>query len=501
MNSIWNRNQYLKDLRHKPLHNKLKSELSLKSGSVPNKSFPLTNEAHPINVFSEYIGKPPEVDYAVLWSYFKASPELQAILTAVADDIISDGWDLKGTPTNVKRATKFLADNHAKQVFYSVIIDALLTGDGYIWKDKINIKQFNKTLKSIIEQRYIDYETKALENYILKSTEDDIFSTRQIIDVPASTIKIQINEYGDVEKYIQKTVSLPTIVRFDADQIIHFRLMRLNGKTYGYSPSQSLLTIMDVLDDIRDYARFYFRKGGIPNYMFILKDATTTDEDYLNLKTAIDQYTNMTHKYKNLILTGDIDIKELNKMNHDMEFRELARYLTQIMVMVWSIPSTRLSDMLIATGMKGSGTATDGYFRKISHLQDIFEEMINTQLLDDFKVRLEFNRTYLQDELKEAQIAMTFSDTIQKRQALLSQYGKRIRLGVLLSEMRLNEEDIEEHINNALDYPADRQKIMANKVVNVESRDMEIDNANKQEIMLDKKSSPYQEFVQKRYNL
>ncbi|MBW6469632.1 MAG: phage portal protein [Methanosarcinaceae archaeon] len=470
--------------------------------SVSN-SFPLSNE-NPSPVIATPYGRGPEVDYDTLWAYFKASPELQAILTAIVDDIISDGWRLEGGRNNVQRAEKFLSDNHAKEILHSVLIDTLLTGDGYIWKDSFTKSDFRKSLTRVIKKRHNGYEQKSISDLtelVIKSTEEDLFSTRQFIDIPSSTIKITANKYGDVQHYIQRPMNSAESVMFTPEQIVHFRLMRINGKVYGYSPTQSLLTIMDVLDDIRDYTRYYFRKGGVPNYMFIMEDANSSDNDYKEMKKAIQQYANITHKYKNLVLTGKVEVKELNKMDHDMEFRELARYLTQLMVMVWSIPSSRLSDLLVGTGVTGSNTSTEGYYRKVGHIQNIYEDMINSQLLDEYKVTLRFNRTYKQDEVRETQIAMMRADTLTKNQDILARYDLRLTKDKLLHEMGLIDTDVEEHKEKIImqGNSTNRQNQLNNHQMLTESTDKLAQDKVKQDKNVQVKSDgPFQEYVKQR---
>lgn len=495
---IWSRNSYLKSIHDNPpseIKSKTMGMFDVPDSQIRQGKFPLTNELLP--VFQVPYGRSPEVDYNTLWAYFRASPELQSILIAISDDVISDGWTLKGGRNYVQRAEKFLVDNHAKQTFTSLLLDVLLTGDGYLWKDKVNPDDFRKSLSKVISKRYgMEYKSK-FTDWIMKATEEDIFSTRKFIDVPSSTFKININEYGDVTEYLQRPINYTgQPVRFTTDQIIHFRLMRINGKVYGYSPSQSLITIMDVLDDIRDYARYYFRKGGVPNYMFILKDANTGDPDYKALNKAIELYSNLTHRYKNLVLTGDVEIKELNKLDHDMEFRQLAQYLTQVMVMLWSIPASRLSDMLVSAGMKGSGTSTQGYYRKISHIQDIFEEMINSQLLEEFKVKLEFNRTYLDDEVVETQVAMQMADALSKQQALLAPYGKKMTLEKLSQMLRIKEDELEDG-EAEIEVPNERQGFKPKNELTSDP-EKKIDDKNKQKIAAEGKSLSWQDFKEEK---
>jgi len=204
-------------------------------------------------------------------------------------------------------------------------------------------------------------------------------------------------------------------VTFTPEEIIHFTLLRLDGRFYGFTPLISLTLEMQILADVKDLAAYYFNHGGVPNWMFVMPHDTPDSPNFKRMEQALKAYASITEKYKSLIVTGkEIEVKDLNRVNKDMEFRELAKYITQVMIMTWGMPASRLSELLLQGGNRGAPTSSEGYYRKISHIQDIFEDLINSQLLKEFKVKLRFNRTYKQDEIREVQIDQIKSDTALK---------------------------------------------------------------------------------------
>lgn len=392
------------------------------------KAFPIINE--PMQVFSDMgvfvhpFGVSPSVSYDVLWTYFRYTPEIVAIIRAIVEDIMSDGWVLKGGRNNKLKVEKFLMKNYAKEQISSMLFDTMVTGDGYLYLQKLSKAEVKGRIFNMLEKPEIkgllndEIKTEMGEN-IFRAIEDDedIFTARSFVNVASSTMKAQFDKNGDVHKWIQKVgVRVQT---FQPEEIIHFRLLRLDGKFYGFSPMASILKEMDILANVKDYARYYFEKGGVPNFLFTLKNETPNSENFKQFKKTLQLFASLANKYKSIVVTGEVDAKELNKMGKDMEFRDLAKYLTQILIMTWGVPTARLSDIGFGDKMsKGSVISEQGYYRKISHMQDLVEDLINMELLSPFKVTMKFKKTYLQDEIRRVQTDKIKTDTAEQRMAL-----------------------------------------------------------------------------------
>lgn len=386
--------------------------LTVPTANVVSKE-PMINESN--WTIPSYFKKTANPSHKILWKYFKETPEMVALFTTIVEDILSDGWHLIGGRNNKKQANDFLEENNAKQTIASFLYDSLVTGDGYIYKSAVTPSQAKKVVNNVVKSIY-GKQNRYLSNNILtriKTDYPDVFKVRSFKTVPSSTMAASFDIHGNPINYVQTVAGKQAV--FTPNEIIHWRYMQLDGKFYGFTPMTSVLREIEILSSVKDYARYFFDKGGVPNFMFILKNETPDSPTHKAFKNALRLYSTLTNKYKSLVLTGEVDVKELNKLTKDMEYRELARYVTQVMVMTWGVPASRLSDVLVTQGMKTSVTSSEGYYRKISHYQDILEDIINTQLLKDYGVKLRFNRTYKQDEVREVQIEKMKTDIVQQR--------------------------------------------------------------------------------------
>lgn len=361
---------------------------------------------HPHRQFP--FGVPTDVDFALLWAYVKSSPEMWSLLDALVNDILSDGWILEGEKKDKEIVEDFLRETQAKQVFKSFMFDVLVTGNGYLYKNKLNEKQINTAITNMTKKMNVRQEIKSeLTEYFVEEVkaDEDIFSTKKINYVASTTMRGVFNEFGDIKKWLQVVPTRPTPAVYTPEEIIHYRLNNLDGRFYGWTPTVAAVPLIDIITNIRDYARYFFERGGDPPRIYTAKDITFGSNEHKALEKAIQGYSQLTNKYKSLILTGDIDVKPVTEFNKDMEFKQLAIYLTQVMIMMWGVPPSRLPNLVIPGGTATQDVSTtEGYYKKIKHMQDLFEDLLNTYLFKEFGVKLILKKNYLQDEVREVQI-------------------------------------------------------------------------------------------------
>jgi len=391
------------------------TSLSISYPTQPTKvKEPLVNEDAYLEIPTGVTASPVP-SYKLLWEKFKQTPEIVALFTAIVEDILSDGWRLEGSKEDRKKAELFLEKSNSKQVMSSFLYDALITGDSYLYKSKLSEQQIREAIFKTVPKYGKNLNKTVVENIFnkIKYHNPEIFKVKRFKALPASTITAHFNEHGIPLQYVQKVGS--RAVEFEPDEIAHWRFMPLDGKFYGFTPMVSILREIQILSGIKDYAKFFFDKGGVPNFMFILKNENPNSPTHKAFKKALQLYSNITNKYKSMVLTGEVEVKELNRMTRDMEFRELARYLSTVLIMVWGVPSSRLSEVLFTHGTRSLETSSEGYYRKISHYQDVLEDFLNSELLTTYNVKLKFNRTYKQDEVREVQIEKIKTDIVEQR--------------------------------------------------------------------------------------
>ena len=461
---------------------------SIKANDLRN--YPLLNDPFATSVIAMPFGRPPDVDRQTLMQYVKSTPEIVAIFNAIIEDIVSDGYtleaweDTRGSgKTTIAKAEKFLEDNHFKELLTSALWDALGTGDAYIWKGKVTQNSVRKMVESLVDNSPVQVKSMAMKEIMTGiRLDEDIFSIRSLDVIPSSTVQIKYDHSGVIE-YIQRVGMI--IARFTPEEVVHIRLWRVDGKIYGFTPLQSITREIDTLTSVKDRAR-YFIHGGAPPRLFNFPNETPESPSVKAFKKALMQYSATPDKYKNVVVTGELITEKLSEMKNDMEFRELAIYLTQVIVMAWQIPSSRLSDMLVAKGIRGATIATQGYYRKISHLQDVIQDVVNSEILSGFKVRLKFRKAYLEDEIQETQVMMYRTDTLSKEQGILGAYNKKFTLKKVLQILDVTEDDIEEGKVEMFNDPTNRQSFEPNKQLLGKDPEKGFQDKDKQKIALQK---------------
>lgn len=456
---------------------------------------PMVNDTQAFVQFP--FGVTPKVDHRTLWQYFKNSPEVVAICKAIVEDILSDGGriisihDGEAGKIKKRRAETFWEENRMKELLASFLFDVLVTGDGYLYKVKPSENQVRNAISNIIDKYPFQYKSNIsdLLHIEMKSVEN-IYQTKNIRLVPSSTMKIKYDIHGMVSSYIQRVGA--ATAHFSPEEIVHFSFMKVDGEVYGFTPLGTIFKELDILSNIKDYEKYFFEKGGVPNHIFIFKNETPESPTYKNFIKQLQTYASLQNKWKSMSLTGEVDVKDLNRMSKDMEFPELSRFVVQVLVMTWGVPSSRLSDLLVTKGMRASQVSTEGYYRQISHYQDLLEDLINSEILNEFGVKWKFNRTYKQDEVREVQIKTMNTDAINKQMAILAKYGKRLTEQQILRELDLNDDEVEkatpEELN--INYPNDRQGQLPNKLLMPQSSETIAQNQDKHDAAIESDSTP-----------
>ena len=420
------------------------------------------------------------VDFVGLVRRFESSPEAVACMLAIVEDTISDGYYLEGGRNQKIRAQTMLDRNNSKMVFSAMFLDALITGNGYIYGMKFKgAKDLKEQVMKSLENVPMETKSLAFEMKYNQMLEDsDVFKLRNFISIPSSTVNIQYDNYK-ITGFVQDVPNKDPVV-FTPQEVFHFKLMELNGKVYGFTPFRSLSQELDLNSAVKDYAQYSFDRNSTPNNLFILKNEQAGSTTYKEFVAALKGFENERNRFKSLVVcTGPegIETQRLNELNKDMEFIELKRNVTQVIVSVFGIPATRLPGLVAEQGVKGA-PSEEGYWGKISHYQDQLEEFINKYILAEYDVKLRFNRTYKVNEIKEAQAEMFKLDTIFKTNTLLQSHKKMLKLQYIQDKLGIKDEQIEEanemvmtKITNELE--GNRQGFQTNK-------DNEREGTNKQ---------------------
>jgi len=359
----------------------------------------------------------------------KNSPEIIALMEAVVDDIIGgeeptfeyvgrkDNAENPGK-RNIRNAKQFWRDN--KELIGDSIMDAMAVGDGYLYKKQMNEEQ--------VKARALDYVTKnydfnkdeskyvAASALVNKADGLGLNQTRDLDIVPASTVEHDIDEFGNIERYVQDIGAEEYDLR--PDKVIHHSYLNLNGKTYGFTPLAAMFAELDMLANAKDYNGVKFDNAAVPNKVFKLPEDGPNSQNFEMVKETVKKYRQLQNKHRDLVLTGDVEIEDLNDTS-DVEFKELIQLVTRILAMAWGVPPSRVGGIIGSQGATESAMASEGYSKRIQRQQDKYESILNKELFEPmFSVRISLPSPHVKTEIRRAERDMQKTNVVIRQAAI-----------------------------------------------------------------------------------
>ena len=479
------------------------------------------------------IAQQPENYRQILETYVKRSPELLSVLDTVIKDIVSDGYKFipiddaptkqstndkrKYKKTRAKEADRWAKENEFKKELKAGLFDWLWAGNA-LWWYKLDLNSTKDKIKEILEkynaacvktkELLISNEEKdeylntikhlpGLENIKIKEKyEQEFEQVRMFKHVPWTNVTI-LHDSLNILGYRQavgttgpivdtsgspipgKSNAGGLIVRvWPPSQVLHAKYMAWDGKVYGYSPVLAAIPIVSILILLKNYAGRWFEQGGSPEKLFMFKNVGMGSVNSIKMKQLFQTYQKVGNKrgYYFGESPGDFEIHDLNKWDKDMEFRKLAVYCTSLICQIFQLPLARVQSVL---GMEVKGGPSDisdaAYWRTISEMQDSIETLLNLKLFEPrFGVKIKFNNSYVQDEIREAQQQMQKMDMLAKKLDLIGRVGKQLKQEALLrlingSDILEEENDISEDDLEEMTFPmqegisGNRQGMMSNQ--------------------------------------
>lgn len=422
-------------------------------------------------------GQPQPVSYDLLWRMYREDPIITGCIELIANNIIGDGWDIvEGDAITVAgRDVDMTANTDEQQsgvlkvrevfdrsefnVFLrDIIVQLLVYGDAYAelvrnpddWsvvgpggrpqgtgdtevpgrnsinkpktkglmplEDDIPLDKASTLAKELVEvgelekantaemfQKLLDKYSQRLDGLTPPKGEVVSFFPRD-----AKTIRIDYNEHNEVVKYIQRV--LHRRVDFWPEEMIHFTLNRVGNRPYGKGPLTSLLYTFQAKQQAEKYTSDYFRRGFMPRLLYAAKNFSKDQQDRLkaNLKALQPQ--------EDIVLFGEVDVKEVAPTNQDMQFKDLLAYMKQNIYIALQVPPVLIGDSALGSsgGRNTSQVQLDSFYKYIKSMKNDIAENINRKLLtkENFGVdnlRFVFKEDNTKEELRRAQQAQLYT--------------------------------------------------------------------------------------------
>ena len=385
-------------------------------GKLPeyeSKERPIINSLY---IPSKTMPEPRRFDLNTLIYWVKRTPECIGIVKRIATDIVTNisfvsvADQKTGRPSkNLKiktedKAVEFALRNSFKKKLEAAVIDRLITGDFYLWKGKISDNQ----IKEVTNKHLAEYGYEMKEFEAKQFFDEDFNGINTIELIPSSMVEIFHDQFK-ITEYVQKSKSNPARDRkFKPDEIIHGKLMEIDGSVYGFSPMESAYTGIRIINSIQDYSYYYFENGAKIDRVW--KFMGNVNQAYLDkFKETLKKYVSTKKSHGSLLISGadKIESESLNEISEEMEYRQLAIHSVGRLAFAFNMPADILSAIL-GVDVKGTAIGSDvedaGYNRNVEQAQAELEDLMNSQLfISEFKVEMRLERTFKQGQIMQTQ--------------------------------------------------------------------------------------------------
>ena len=418
--------------------------------------------------------------YHKFWRQFRQSPELIAVINIIATDILGDRpsfVDTDGSPlgrNKMLEAQRFWRSNRMKETLKAINYDMLVTGDGYGWIGKLSKAKRDKVVKEM-PGLFAD-GLRFKDRLQLKAMLDEDLKLPKSFDyVASSTMQIQSSSF-DIISYIQRANGIE--VEFDPDEIVHYRWMTVDGKVEGFSPVEALVKELALLWFVKGNMVAYMENGGSPGKLFTVVNSEPGQPAFDRFVEQLEAFKDTHNRHGNYVGSGEIKVDDLDLKPKDLEYEQLALYVTSCIAFAFGIPVTRIPFLIgsAASGGDSGGMAESGYWNMISEKQDLNEDLFNGQVGDKLGWNIKFNRKYKQDEIREAQAFSMNTDSVTKMQSILMQAKKKLTPDKIRELLNLKDDDIEEMTQAELMTPMQQTGMMNQNLLDNNSVNKEPDN-------------------------
>lgn len=363
--------------------------------------------------------------------------QLAGILTGLVNQVATDlnescyfepvsGID-KGR-NKIKSATDFYTENQVRLLNFALIIDLLITGEAYLYKkgiDKSKLKSLASAYLSTKNLPNSDFFSDMFIKVNLPDTEDRLM--RKVINIASETVENIFDKY-QVIGYVQRIGSMEE--KFSPEDIIHFKLMDINGRSYGFTPLMTLITQLELDHFMWQNMLSLSKNSGQPDKVYSIEDLDINSPAFKRIETNLKKYHQMPNRHGSLLLNGKVKIQDLAQLD-SMQFENLGVYIAGLIALQWSIPKSRIPFMSKEADVKeGTGGSSEkSYYDHIEYAQDIIADYWNRGLWTPyFGVQMKHKKLYKQDELRETQTRQMRLDNLSAFESQLMKNKKQLTI-------------------------------------------------------------------------
>ncbi|EMH2352047.1 phage portal protein [Staphylococcus pseudintermedius] len=257
-----------------------------------------------------------------------------------------------------------------------------------------------------------------------------------------SYVEIVRNEYGEpIELYHMQNsaVSLEQIddqikynyideksghVRFDTDDVLHFRMFSLDGFN-GYSPLFALSNEVGISMGSKKFLDEFFKNGGTSTSILKYEDGRYSDEELALIRQNFEN-SQLRNNNGLVMLDDTMSFDRLKVPTEVLNFLNSYKFSTQQVAKAFGLPVSKLGIEIVNTSLKDSGIE---YYR--STLYPIFS-MMNSEIEEKlfgqspYEVTLDYDVARLIDsdpQVKLDRVTQLFTKKIITLDEARAQFG------------------------------------------------------------------------------
>ena len=251
---------------------------------------------------------------------------------------------------------------------------------------KGSYKKANYSMKTYQYSKDEDIE-KGYENIEIKQLKDENIHLNEIYVRDGGSFLVNPDLYGvlpeDTPAYFQYSFYHPTQkpLAFNKREIVYMRMNPRTTSHYGFSPIQSLFSILESLNNAARFNRDYFVENAIPSGILSLMGAS---KDSLNRFKANWDKQIRGKPHKLAMFNQEIKWTPMNLNNKDMEWLNGQKFYQKLVWAMFGVTSDELG--FTETSNRSVGQSQSRVFnrRAIKPYTQLIEAKFNNEIIPEF---------------------------------------------------------------------------------------------------------------------
>lgn len=336
-------------------------------------------------------GRRQKVSYTALEAVYKKESWVRAAVDVITRTATSNGYRL------VAEDTQEQVDPKSKE--FAPIISLLAKPNPY------------DTFEELLAEICIDLHIYG--DAYLEIVRDKYGNPVALYNIYVPSIRVLVDEHGTILGYIQKPMGLLTsgdskVVKFEPNEIAHFRLPNPGNEVYGLSPIESLDAVIETDLYAQEYNRNFFKNHAVPRLHVDLGNCTLPQLKRIREYFA-KEFQGTSNAHKTIVTEGGAKVTPIGTKPNDMEFLNQRKFSRDEICAVFGVPPMKLG--IFEDVNRASAQESDKSFKseKIIPLQEIIAKKFNSTVIKTFdkigdKVYFDFVEVDLRDEKEQAEI-------------------------------------------------------------------------------------------------